>query len=217
MDRIRKEMDMLGYLLGERENALEYLEWHDKYVGIVDERLSGLTEDEKPDVFLFYGAGTTETTCLSGGKGSFTHPVCERAGGKNIAADLKVVVPTVEAEWVIQQDIERGIDVMLGVAYYSGYGTDDASKAKEQYDKIVGMPGFDSITAVRSNRVHLIARDILCAPELPVGLVYVAKWFHPELFADLDPEAIHQEYVDEFGGIDFDVTEQGVFVYPKPS
>ncbi len=42
----------------------------------------------------------------------------------------------------------------------------------------------------------------------------MAKWFHPELFEDLDPQAIHQEYVTEFQGLDYDLSEHGVFVYP---
>jgi iron complex transport system substrate-binding protein len=45
----------------------------------------------------------------------------------------------------------------------------------------------------------------------------MAKWFYPEEFEDLDPQAIHQEYVDKFCGIDFDVTKHGVFVYPQVS
>ncbi len=47
-----------------------------------------------------------------------------------------------------------------------------------------------------------------------IGTAYMAKWFHPELFEDLDPEAIHQEYLTEFQGLDYDLNEHGVFVYP---
>ena len=82
------------------------------------------------------------------------------------------------------------------------------------YNKIVELPGFSELTAVKNNRIHLINGDLFYGPVLPVSLVYIAKWFHPELFAELDPEAIHQEYIDGFSGIDYDVTERGVFVYP---
>ena len=41
----------------------------------------------------------------------------------------------------------------------------------------------------------------------------MAKWFYPDEFEDLDPQATHQEYVDEFLDIDFDVKEHGTFVY----
>jgi len=42
----------------------------------------------------------------------------------------------------------------------------------------------------------------------------MAKWFHPDLFEDLDPKAIHQEYLTRFQGLDYDLDEHGVFVYP---
>ena len=42
----------------------------------------------------------------------------------------------------------------------------------------------------------------------------MAKWFHPDLFKDLDPEAIHQEYLTRFQNLDYDLDKNGVFVYP---
>jgi len=41
----------------------------------------------------------------------------------------------------------------------------------------------------------------------------MAKWFHPELFEDLDPKSIHQEYLTRFQGLDYALDEHGVFVY----
>lgn len=65
-----------------------------------------------------------------------------------------------------------------------------------------------------NNKVYLIEADIAFAPVQPVALIYTAKWFHPTMFDDLDPQLIHQGYVDEFCGIDYDVAEHGVFIYP---
>jgi iron complex transport system substrate-binding protein len=42
----------------------------------------------------------------------------------------------------------------------------------------------------------------------------MVKWLYPELFVDLDPEAIHQEYLTRFQGLDYDLDTHGVFVYP---
>jgi iron complex transport system substrate-binding protein len=49
---------------------------------------------------------------------------------------------------------------------------------------------------------------------VPVTIAYMAKWFYPELFEDLDPQAIHQEYLTEIQGMDYDLKKRGVFVYP---
>ena len=214
IDTLREEMEILGYLLGERENAYEYLTWYDEYVDRVDDRVSELSEDDKPDVFLFMSGKTKETTCKSCGTGTGMHELCERAGGKNIAAELDGY-PEVEVEWVLEQDGEQGIEVMFGLTYKGGYETDDASTVAEEHDKIMGLPGFGEIAAVSDSRVHLIDGDAAFAPVQPVAMVYMAKWLHPELFADMDPYTIHQEYINKFCGIDYDVAEHGVFVYPS--
>ena len=47
-----------------------------------------------------------------------------------------------------------------------------------------------------------------------LGVGYMAKLLHPDLFVDFDPQAIHQEYLDRFQRIDYDLDEHGIFVYP---
>ncbi len=76
-------------------------------------------------------------------------------------------------------------------------------------------PGFDNITAVKENRVYLITSDICDRSCNAIGIAYMAKWFHPDLFKDLDPQSIHQEYLTRFQGLDYDLSKQGVFVYPE--
>ena len=76
------------------------------------------------------------------------------------------------------------------------------------------MPGFNNIRAVADERVYLMDGSIAFGTVYPVGLTYMAKWLHPDLFKDLDPQAIHQEYIDKFCGMDFNVRRHGVFVYP---
>jgi len=44
-----------------------------------------------------------------------------------------------------------------------------------------------------------------------------AKWLYPDLFGDLDPEQVHQEYIDRFQNVDYDLKEHGAFVYPPMS
>ncbi|MHC1636083.1 MAG: ABC transporter substrate-binding protein [Candidatus Methanospirareceae archaeon] len=210
MDTLRGEMNILGYLLDAEEDARAYLEWFDDIVGKIDERVSTLSEDEKPKVFLAstYKIEEVETEIKAYGRGSGMHSLCERAGGKNIAAEQEGAYPKVEVEWVLFQNP----DVIVGLSYKGGYETDDDSKMASQYEKIIEL--LNITNAVKNNRVHLIEGDVAFSPVMPVGLAYFAKWLHPDLFADLDPQAIHQEYIDRFCGIDYDVAEHGVFVYP---
>jgi iron complex transport system substrate-binding protein len=66
---------------------------------------------------------------------------------------------------------------------------------------------------VKEEKVSMIAAEIACG-YYPIGLRYMARLFHPDLFEDLDPEAFHQDFLTEFQGLDYDLDEHGVFVYP---
>jgi len=79
----------------------------------------------------------------------------------------------------------------------------------------MSRPELQNVTAVKNGQVHVIDAGMTYGLDYPVAIVYMAKWFHPELFSDLDPQAIHQEFVDRFcPGLDFDVIKHGAFVYP---
>jgi len=43
---------------------------------------------------------------------------------------------------------------------------------------------------------------------------YLAKWFYPEIFSDIDPLKTHQEYLIRFQHLNYNPIEQGGFVYP---
>ena len=68
--------------------------------------------------------------------------------------------------------------------------------------------------ALEDGKVYIEASDIDSGPQLFIVVAYMAKWFYPELFEDLDPEATQREYLDRFQWIEYDVDEHGVFVYP---
>ena len=210
-ETLRDEMLKLGYLLDEEENASEYIKWHDKYVEEIEDKVSGIAEGDKPKGFLDKsGEQSTKVRKTYSGKSGGISTLCELAGGRNIAAELEAAYPEVELEWILKQNPE----IIVGLTNRGGYETDDDSEVEDEYKRVVELPGFDNVPAVEDNRVYLIGNSVPFAPGYPIGLAYMAKWLYPEEFADLDPQAIHQEYVDKFCGINFDVTERGVFVYP---
>ena len=80
-------------------------------------------------------------------------------------------------------------------------------------NKIMGEPGWENLAAVKSDKVYLTSSRFCSSTCRFIGTAYMAKIFNPKLFEDLDPQAIHQEYLDRFQGIDYNVYER-VFVYP---
>jgi len=206
------EVRKLGYILDKRNEAEELIDFIEGYVGTIAERVEGLFEDEKPrvyyeawDEYLTFGKESGERGML-----------VTMAGGINIAGDLPGAHPTVEPEWVIDQNpsiILRSAYTGFPIGLLSGYEYDDPSSMKLFREDIMGRPGFETIDAVKDEEVYLITAEI-SQDFYPIGLTYMARLFHPELFEDLDPEAFHQDFLTQFQGLDYDLDEHGVFVYP---
>ena len=198
----------LGYILDKEKEAEEFIEWHTGYIDKIKERTAGLSEDEKQRIYF---ERRREYTCSCQFDTFF-----DLAGGRNIGADLCNAIGhqsfscMVDPEWVIEQNPDVIIRTGTG-----GYSTDDPSRMIDRRNEILNRPELVNVAAVKEGRVYIAHYyGVGSFPDYIIFTAYMAKWFHPELFEDLDPQAIHQEYVNRFQGIDFDVSEHGVFVYP---
>jgi iron complex transport system substrate-binding protein len=197
-------LDKLGYILDKEEEARENHDYVDKYLDIIKSRTEGLSDDEKPKVFM--GRPYTSRSTVGG-----HNEGCIIAGGINIATDIDPGTGSgfdVDSEWLLDQDPDI---ILRSVSSLDlGYTTTDVSGLKEVRDEIINLPEMANVSAVKNGDVYLIGNGISYLRGF-IGTIYMAKWFHPELFEDLDPEEIHKEYLERFEGIPY----QGVYVYPS--
>lgn len=217
---MREKVKLLGILLGARDRANEYLEWHDRCLSQVEERINGIAPDNRVKVYLESSPEGDKplVSRTAIGTGHAAHKLVEMAGGVNIAAghlpgyeDTPMEYGEIETEWVLSQDPE----VIVGRAMGKGirpYENENSSLLQKYVEDIKGLPGFDNISAVRSDRVYIITNDYAVTPNYPSALMLLAKWFYPNQFADLDPQAAHQEYVNMMD-LDYDVKKKGAFFY----
>ena len=91
----------------------------------------------------------------------------------------------------------------------------DSSMAQKRRQKVMDLPAFYGSKAVNNNQLRIIPSNFYATPLFIVEYAYTAKWFHPELFPDLDPKAIHREYLMRLMRLGFDLPKHGVFVYLK--
>lgn len=73
----------------------------------------------------------------------------------------------------------------------------------------VQRPGWDTINAVKNHEVYGIYHGYCFSIYNFAALEAFAKWFYPDLFGDVDPDAVLREYHDRFMPIDYG----GTFVY----
>ncbi len=212
----------LRYVLNTEESGEAYIAWHEGVINDITEKTAGLPDEEKPTVFFKVCGWTPEALSTFTDTMPGMRYQMEIAGGINIADDEEFVelefVPEVDKEWLIEQNPDIVL-AMIWEAYYPGvmgYEVDDNSVANATREEIMAMDVFAEGKAVEEGKVYLYEDTLPVSPRFVVFIAYMAEWFHPTLFSDLDPQAIHQQYLTDFMRIDYDLEEHGVIVYPEP-
>jgi len=210
---MQEEMMRLGYILNKKEQAQKYIEFFQKNIKTIEERVKQIPDEDRPLVFQESGSEAYRTFNRAGG---CSYQI-EAAGGRSISSDLQGG-PTgafvVDPEYLITNNPEFIIK-MAGWGYSEGGYGGNSSGMIELREGITNRTELAEVKALKDDNVYVIAYDVLYPPGMPISIAYFAKWFHPDLFADLDPVAIHQEYLDEFHNeLNWNVKESGIFVYP---
>ena len=195
----------LGYILDKEDNVEEFCDWYSGYLDLITSRTKGLSEDQKPRVFTAW-LGDYKFC-----KGAYCQ-VVTLAGGIDLLEGLPSSYGTVDPEWLMEQNPD--FIMRHGPYPYYSYSEDDPSEMIAIRDNILNLPELANVNAVKDGNVYVHTSKTASGPHTIVLMAYYAKLFHPDLFEDLDPEAIHQEYLTRFQRIDYDLDEHGIFVYP---
>ena len=199
---LEREMTVLGQILGREKEAAAFCAWHHARLSAITKRVSQLSS--RPRVYVesysdFHAAGNN-----TGG-----NEMVLAAGGYNIALVFPVPYPRVNPEWVVAQNP----DVILKAASWgNGYGQKDAGKFNALRNALARRPAWGGMRAVSSGRVHVMDSEIWVGPRSIVGVAMLARWLHPGLFDDLDPRALHREFMETFLGVPF----KGVYFSDGP-
>ncbi len=203
----REEVTKLGYIFNKRDEAEKYLDWYENVINDVKETAKSIPDDEK--VKVYFESYKPYTSYPQYG-------YINESGGIDIFAGRPG--GEVDPEAVVNADP----DVIIKVAYPGGGYQNDAksnSDLKALRDEILSRPELKNVTAVKSGRVYVVTSYLLtylphCNNLECFQIAYQAKWFYPDLFPKLDPDAILEGYLTEFQRLDYDLNKEGVFVYP---
>ena len=206
---------LLGRLFDQEERAQDIVDFYIQQVNLVYSRLDQI-EGEKPVVFLDRAAGIrgADTCCGTFGRANLGL-IIERAGGINIGSDL---IPGWGGNLNPEQIIVSDPDVIIatGSNWYTsspdgdfismGYYTDPADSRLAMRKLAQGRPGWTNLSAVSGDRYHVVWHQFYNSPYHFVVLQQFAKWFHPKLFADIDPVANFAEFHRRFLPIEYSGT-----------
>jgi len=185
----------LGTILNEQANATKIVNAMQSYNSLVSDRIATLTSSEEPTVYFEWYFEWETYTC----------PYITQAGGVDIATNESIVNPTLSPEYVTQANP----DIIIDMISSPNHILSDFTTAQAQ---IESRPALQGTTAVKEGNVYIIDGTIYGGMTCLQGYLQWAKWLHPTLFADVDPAAVQQQFLQEFYGSN--VTLEGVYSYP---
>lgn len=195
---------ILGKLIGREEQAEAYIRFYEERRRLIEERVRGA---ERPSVFMHAHAGGFDC-CQTPGKGTFDDYITA-AGGRNIAA---AILPGATGQISLEQLLaaDPAIYVATGGTHLQkngglvlGLGV-ARETATQSFAALLGRPGISALAAVRQSRAYGLWHLFNDTPLHIVAIERLAKWFHPDRFADVDPQATLNEISSRFSAIPLD-------------
>jgi iron complex transport system substrate-binding protein len=202
-----KSMKLIGDVVGRPERARELIDYYTKQCAVVDERLAKASP-VRPRVYIELGANAKEYQNTYGKM--MWGLLIARSGGLNIAENVVKTYGPVSPEFVLKANPQ--VVVFTGSYWPSrleslqlGYFADEQD-ARNRLKAFLSRPGWSGLEAVQKGRVygihHILSREIWDF----YAFQCLAKWFHPELFADVNPLDNYKEFHEKFLGVDYSGT-----------
>jgi iron complex transport system substrate-binding protein len=204
---------LIGRLLGAEEGAEAFAAFHEAEVRRVTQRLEG-ADIVRPTVLLEGHVGLRPNCCFTMARGTLADLVAA-AGGQNIASGiLPGPVGMLNLEHVITAAPEIYIGTAVGAPTgdMAGAGriilgpTVDTDMARRSLRAALQRPGIEGLPAVSSGRAYGIWHHFYNSPLKVYALQKFATWFHPDLFADLEPEKVLERMLKGFAPVDLQGT-----------
>lgn len=199
-----RSVRLLGEVLGRAERADAFAAAYDAALATVDAGVAKTSD--RPLVFLENRVGLGADCCASVGNAVIGELV-DRAGGHNLGTDL---IPgnsgLVSLEYLLSHQPEHYVGTAIGnptsrasqpARIQAGPGV-TAAQAEASLESSLKRTGIAQLDAVREGRAHAIWHHFFHSPFNVVAVQAMAKWFHPQEFSDVDPEATWRDLMTRF-------------------
>lgn len=188
MHDLGRLMRMWGAVLGREPVAEAFTRFVHERLAVLRERLRSI-----PPRKAYLEVQSTYDDCCWAAGARIWGDLLALAGGRTLSA--------VDAPWYAKVPVEQlmaeapEVYIASGGAYASGMrpaigpGMDPA-QGRDGLRRLCARTGFATLPAVKSGRVHGIWTGLVTVQPLNILFVEVAaKWLHPDVFEDLEPES----------------------------
>ncbi|HII93251.1 MAG TPA: ABC transporter substrate-binding protein [Methanosarcina sp.] len=211
MNNTTKSMLLFGKIMGKEQRAQEIVSFYNSRTNAVYSRLANI-QGNKPDVYIEVGIKGPSDYGDSFGNIAWGSMI-PKAGGNNIAEPLLGNKDEpISPEYIVDHNpdviILTGRNWSMPGSLRLGYTT-SADVAKNTMAPFLQRPGWNTLDAVKNHRVYGIYHGYCLSIYNFVALEAMAKWFYPEEFKDVDPNATLKEFHEKFMPVEY----TGTFLY----
>lgn len=208
-------IQLLGRIFDKRDEADAFSDYYQSQMKLIYSRVNKLSDEERPVVFIERAAGYNPSKCCSTFGAANLGRLVDQAGGRNWGS-LKT--PGFSASVSIETIFSEDPEIIIG----TGANWSEANPAttavlfgyEASYDMVqkrlgalAAREGWSDLSAVKNGRFHSVYHQFYNSPYHFVAMQAFAKWLHPDLFEDVNPDATMEELHDKFLPIDY----SGVF------
>ncbi len=203
-----KQIEIIGKAFGEEEKAQEYIDFCQKQVDLLAEKLAGV----EPMMVYLENSGEYHS-CLPG---SGWNDMVSMGGGKNIFWDVDITKEDqakgsvhsfeVDPEEIISRDPDAIFLNVYDSAASPGvsiYVAPDPEKMNDALKEMAARPGWNTISAVQNGQVYGISAFMGNGCFKICGATLIAKYLYPEQMADVDPDEFIRAWLEDWQGVDY--------------
>ncbi|MHB1136006.1 MAG: ABC transporter substrate-binding protein [Coriobacteriia bacterium] len=161
LEEVYEAIEMVGAVIGEAEAAAETVASMQLQIEDIAESVEGAP------VLCFLEIA--QDPLFTAGSDTLLNDLIEHAGGENVVTEAGYVAYSVEQ--LVQAD---------PAVYLATKGS------MSDPSDIAGRPGFNSLTAVKGERVYLLDDNLVSrpGPRVAAGIEQIARALHPDVFGD---------------------------------
>ena len=187
VEKIDSSILFMGEMVGAEDKANDLVAFNDKYLDMVHDRSSKLSDGDRRTVYYAEGDDGLQTNPSHSTHGQ----LIDLVGGKNVADAAGQGNTTGGIQVSIEQVISWNPDVII---------TTDP----EFYASVYSDPNWASINAVKNKEVYLSPQspfkwfDRPVGANMIIGVPWTAKVIYPDEYKDIDMVDVTQEFYSNF-------------------
>lgn len=187
VETVGESITFMGEVVGAQDKAGQLNEFNDKYLKMVKDRASKLSDSDKKTVYYAQGDDGLQTNPSHSTHGQ----LIDLVGGKNVADSANQANTTTGIQVSIEQVISWNPDVII---------TTDP----EFYAKVYSDSNWAQINAVKNKEVYLSPQspfkwfDRPVGANMIIGVPWTAKVIYPDDYKDIDMVSTTKEFYSNF-------------------